>query len=167
MQRKPQQDNTKPTWAGSCACWWRWGSICGQCRSSPGRGCLRWWPPSPPQSTRPGRCSCATSGSRKKSVGGSVKASLDDDYLLQRCQYASSALHVGWSKRFLKPLYPQLSGPSSLPGETIKMWPRRSTYLKTSFLPPAFILKHPQHFDSRHGRTKCHKNYLFFSISQS
>lgn len=140
MQRKPQQDNTKPTWAGSCACWWRWGSICGQCRSSPGRGCLRWWPPSPPQSTRPGRCSCAMSGSRKKSVGGSVKASLDDDYLLQRCQYASSALHVGWSKRFLKPLYPQLSGPSSLPGEIYENV-APEIHIKNITSPPSF---HPE-----------------------
>lgn len=64
------EHHNKPTWAGSCACWWKWGSICGRCRSNLGKGCQRWWPQSPPHSTHRGHCSYAVSGGRKESGGG-------------------------------------------------------------------------------------------------
>lgn len=65
-----RHSGAKPTGAGSFACWWRWGSICGRCRSSPGRGFLRWSLPSPPRSTRPARCSYAASAGGRESGGG-------------------------------------------------------------------------------------------------
>lgn len=47
----------------------------------------------------------------------------------------------------------------------MKMWPWRSTYLKTSLLPPAFVLKHPQHFWFKTWSYKMsQKRFIFLAL---